>query len=106
MPRPGRRPVLLKARRSRERHATDAYKSGGGDRFVVFGEPDIALDRGPDGACAIHLRRVAIFDPATGEVRSSGKVEDDVACRFIDAGYEGDSFFVRHAYFLGRLTLF
>ena len=93
--------VVLKARMSQELHAAEAYKSGGGNLFVVFGEPDIALDRDPDGTCTIHLRGVDIFDPTTGEVRSSGKVEDDVACWFIDTDYDGDSFFVRHAYFLG-----
>ena len=93
--------VVLKARMSQELHAAEAYKSGGGNLFVVFGEPDIALDRAEDGACTIHLRGVDIFDPTTGEVRSSGKVEDDVACWFIDTDYDGDSFFVRHAYFLG-----
>ena len=93
--------VVLKARMSQELHAAEAYKSGGGNLFVVFGEPDIALDRDPDGTCTIHLRGVDIFDPTTGEVRSSGKVEDDVACWFVDTDYDGDSFFVRHAYFLG-----
>jgi adenine-specific DNA-methyltransferase len=42
-----------------------------------------------------------IFDPATGAVRSSKKVEDEIACWFVDTDYDGDSFFVRHAYFLG-----
>lgn len=52
---------------------------GGGNLFVVFGESDIALDRTRDGACVVRLRGVDTFDPATGEVRSSAKVEDDVA---------------------------
>ncbi len=90
-----------KARMSQERHAAEACKSGGGNLFVVFGEPDIALDRAQDGTCTIRLRGVDIFDPTTGEVRSSGKVEDDVACWFVDTDYDGDSFFVRHACFLG-----
>ena len=68
--------------------------------FVVFGEPDIALDHA-DGECVVRLKGVDIFDPTTGEVRSSGRVEDDVACWFVDTDYDGDSFFVRHAYFLG-----
>jgi adenine-specific DNA-methyltransferase len=92
--------VVLKTRLSQELHAADAYKAGGGNLFVVFGEPDIALDRDADG-WVVRLRGVDIFDPTTGEVRSSGRVEDDVACWFIDTDYDGDSFFVRHAYFLG-----
>jgi adenine-specific DNA-methyltransferase len=90
-----------KARMSQERHAAEADKSGGGNLFVVFGEPDIALDRGLDGTCTIHLRGVDIFDPTTGEVRSSGKVEDAVACRFVDTDDAADSFFVRQACFRG-----
>jgi adenine-specific DNA-methyltransferase len=93
--------VVLKARMSQELHAAEAYKAGGGNLFVVFGEPDIALDRDPSGQCIVKLLGVDIFDPTTGEVRSSGRVEDDVACWFIDTDYDGDSFFVRHAYFLG-----
>jgi adenine-specific DNA-methyltransferase len=93
--------VVLKARMSQELHAADAYKAGGGNLFVMFGEPDIALDRDTDGSCIAHLKGVDIFDPTTGEVRSSGKIEEDVACWFVDTDYDGDSFFVRHAYFLG-----
>jgi adenine-specific DNA-methyltransferase len=89
------------ARMSQELHAAGAYKPGGGNLFVVFGEPDIALDRTEDGGCIVRLRGVDIFDPNTGEVRSSAKVEEDVACWFVDTDYDGDSFFVRHAYFLG-----
>jgi adenine-specific DNA-methyltransferase len=93
--------VVMKARMSQELHAAEAYKAGGGNLFVVFGEPDIALDRDAAGQCIVKLLGVDIFDPTTGEVRSSGRVEDDVACWFIDTDYDGDSFFVRHAYFLG-----
>ena len=92
--------VVLKARMSQELRAAEAYKAGGGNLFVVFGEPDIALDA-TDAGCVVRLKGVDIFDPTTGEVRASAKVEDDVACWFIDTDYDGDSFFVRHAYFLG-----
>ncbi|MCC6717519.1 MAG: hypothetical protein IT555_06515 [Acetobacteraceae bacterium] len=92
--------VVLKARMNQELRAAEAYKAGGGNLFVVFGEPDIALDQ-QDGGYVVRLRGVDIFDPTTGEVRSSTRVEDDIACWFIDTDYDGDSFFVRHAYFLG-----
>ncbi|MCA3420508.1 MAG: site-specific DNA-methyltransferase [Roseomonas sp.] len=92
--------VVLKARMNQELRAADAYKAGGGNLFVVFGEPDIALEQAGE-ECVVRLKGVDIFDPTTGEVRSSGRVEDDVACWFIDTDYDGDSFFVRHAYFLG-----
>ena len=92
--------VVLKARMNQELRAAEAYKAGGGNLFVVFGEPDIALDQ-IDGQYVVRLSGVDIFDPTTGEVRSSGRVEDDVACWFVDTDYDGDSFFARHAHFLG-----
>jgi hypothetical protein len=42
---------------------------------------------------------VDVFHPSTGEVRSDGA--DGIACWFIDTDYNEESFFVRHAYFLG-----
>ena len=35
----------------------------------------------------------------TGQIRSNSS--DDIACWFIDTNYNGESFFVRHAYFTG-----
>ncbi len=40
-----------------------------------------------------------VFHPGTGEVRSDGP--EGIACWFIDTDYNEESFFVRHAYFLG-----
>ena len=40
-----------------------------------------------------------VYDPTTGPVRSS--TTDDIACWFIDTNYNGEAFFVRHAYFTG-----
>ena len=42
---------------------------------------------------------VDVFHPTTGEVRSDGA--GGIACWFIDTDYNEESFFVRHAYFLG-----
>ncbi len=92
--------TVLKARMNQELHAATVYKAGGGKLFVVFGEPDIVVKR-DDGMFRVEIKGVDIFDLTTGEVRSSGRVEDDIACWFIDTDYDGDSFFVRHAYFLG-----
>ena len=44
-------------------------------------------------------RRKLEFHPNTGEIRSDGP--DGIACWFIDTDYNQESFFVRHAYFLG-----
>jgi adenine-specific DNA-methyltransferase len=74
-------------------------KTGAGNLFTVFGEPDLKIDRDKAGLVTVTVRGVDVFDPATGEVRSGGT--DDIACWFIDTDYDGQSFFVRHAYFCG-----
>jgi adenine-specific DNA-methyltransferase len=71
-------------------------KTGAGNLFTVFGEPDVKLDR-RDGKVVVTIRGVDVFDPATGAVRTGDA--DDIACWFIDTDYDGQSFFVRHAYF-------
>jgi adenine-specific DNA-methyltransferase len=72
-------------------------KTGAGNLFTVFGEPDVKLTT-KDGKVAVAIRGVDVFDPTTGAVRTGGT--DDIACWFIDSDYDGQSFFVRHAYFL------
>jgi len=42
---------------------------------------------------------IDVFDPATGDIRSDDT--SGIACWFIDTDYNEESFFVRHAYFLG-----
>lgn len=74
-------------------------KTGAGNLFMIFGEPDIAFHPQDDGMLSVELLGVDVYDPTTGEVRCSST--DDVACWFIDTAYNGESFFVRHAYFTG-----
>ncbi|MCI0459606.1 MAG: hypothetical protein L0Z62_21870, partial [Gemmataceae bacterium] len=74
-------------------------KTGAGNLFLVFGEPDVTLTRQKDSKYVVEVRGVDVFDPTTGEIRSSGP--NDIACWFLDTDYNGESFFVRHAYFLG-----
>jgi adenine-specific DNA-methyltransferase len=73
-------------------------KTGSGNLFMVFGEPDV-LVKTEDGEVTVELRGVDIYDPTTGEVRSSST--NEIACWFIDTDYDQESFFVRHAYFTG-----
>ncbi len=47
----------------------------------------------------VTVHGVDVFHPNTGEVRSDGP--EGIACWFIDTDYNQESFFVRHAYFLG-----
>jgi adenine-specific DNA-methyltransferase len=72
-------------------------KTGAANLFTVFGEPDVKLER-KNGKVAVTIRGVDVFDPSTGAVRTGDT--DDIACWLIDTDYDGQSFFVRHAYFL------
>ncbi len=74
-------------------------KTGAGNLFMVFGEPDVEVTTRPDGQLTVEIKGVDVYDPTTGQVRSSAT--DDIACWFIDTDYNGESFFVRHAYFTG-----
>ena len=99
----GRIPVL-KARMNPDLHMADELKNtGAGNLFVVFGEPDIEIEEvdGPkgEGQIRVRIRGVDIFHPQSGEIESGGP--DTIAVWFIDSDYNEESFFVRHAYFLG-----
>ena len=95
----GRIPVL-KARMNADLHMAENLKNTGkGNLFVIFGEPDIEPLLEPDGQLRVKVKGVDVFDPSTGEVRSDNA--DGIACWLIDTDYNEESFFVRHAYFLG-----
>jgi len=95
----GRIPVL-KARMNADLHmAEDLKNTGKGNLFVIFGEPDIDIMDAKDGQIQVKINGVDVFHPQTGEVRSDGA--EGIACWFIDTDYNEESFFVRHAYFLG-----
>jgi adenine-specific DNA-methyltransferase len=74
-------------------------KTGAGNLFMVFGEPDVEITPQKDGKLVAEIRGVDVYDPTTGDIRSSST--NDIACWFIDTNYNGESFFVRHAYFTG-----
>ncbi len=95
---------VLKARMNADLHmAEDLKNTGQGNLFVIFGEPDITIIEPEDDAgndkIRIKVNGVDVFHPQTGEVRADGP--DGIACWFIDTDYDEESFFVRHAYFLG-----
>ncbi len=95
----GRIPVL-KARMNADLHMAGELKNtGNGNLFVIFGEPDIDIFDAEDGQIQVKVNGVDVFHPNTGEVRSDGP--EGIACWFIDTDYNQESFFVRHAYFLG-----
>ena len=100
-------------------------KTGAGNLFMVFGEPDVEIRKvNPSGTATstekdkkyrrsstksadsqvavqfvVEIKGVDVYDPTTGQIRSAST--DDIACWFIDTDYNGESFFVRHAYFTG-----
>ena len=95
----GRVPVL-KARMNADLHMADDLKNTGkGNLFVIFGEPDIEIIDAEDGKIKVKVNGVDVFHPNTGEIYSDST--DGIACWFVDTDYNEESFFVRHAYFLG-----
>ncbi|AEO41420.1 site-specific DNA-methyltransferase [Xanthomonas euvesicatoria] len=109
---------VLKARMNADLHmAEDLKNTGKGNLFVIFGEPDVdvldtqgrsirrydgkrdVIEVPANGQLMVRINGVDVFHPNTGEVRSDGA--DSIACWFLDTDYNEESFFVRHAYFLG-----
>jgi adenine-specific DNA-methyltransferase len=74
-------------------------KTGAGNLFMVFGEPDVEITKQKNRQIVAEIKGVDVYDPTTGQIRSAST--DDIACWFIDTDYNGESFFVRHAYFTG-----
>jgi adenine-specific DNA-methyltransferase len=74
-------------------------KTGAGNLFMVFGEPDVEIRKQKNDQIVAEIKGVDVYDPTTGQIRSAST--DDIACWFIDTDYNGESFFVRHAYFTG-----
>ncbi len=94
----GRIPVLFVRMNADLLMGEDLAKTGAGNLFTVFGEPDIDLQTTENGQ-VVELRGVDIYDPTTGEVRSNDTSK--IALWMIDTNYNEESFFVRHCYFTG-----
>jgi adenine-specific DNA-methyltransferase len=92
--------MVLKARMNADLHmAEDLKNTGKGNLFVIFGEPDIDIQPHGSNQIRVKINGVDVFHPNSGEIRSDGA--EGIACWFIDTEYNEESFFVRHAYFLG-----
>jgi len=74
-------------------------KTGAGNLFMVFGEPDVEIKKQKNGQLVAEIKGVDVYDPTTGQIRSAST--GDIACWFIDTDYNSESFFVRHTYFTG-----
>jgi adenine-specific DNA-methyltransferase len=93
---------ILKARMNPDLHMADDLKNTGkGNLFVVFGEPDLVVEPVPGQPDHVQIRIIGVdvFDPQTGDIRSGDT--KSIAAWFIDTDYNEESFYVRHAYFLG-----
>jgi adenine-specific DNA-methyltransferase len=91
---------ILKAKINPDLHMAGELKNTGkGNLFIVFGEPDVEIETVEGGQVQVKVLGVDVFDPNTGDVRSGDT--KSIAAWFIDTDYDEESFFVRHAYFLG-----
>jgi adenine-specific DNA-methyltransferase len=90
---------IIKAKMNPDLHmAEELRRDKNANLFMVIGEPDITIaEKGEELTVAIH--GMDVFVPATGEIRHGDT--KDIAAWFIDTDYDEESFFVRHAYFLG-----
>ncbi len=49
----------------------DLLRTGAGNLFMVFGEPDVEIARSEDGRIGGEIRSVDVHDPTTGVRRSN-----------------------------------
>jgi adenine-specific DNA-methyltransferase len=91
---------ILQAKMNPDLHMANELKATGkGNLFVVFGEPDIDIERLDGDRLRVRVKGIDVFDPNTGDIRSDDT--KGIAAWFVDTDYDEESFFVRHAYFLG-----
>jgi adenine-specific DNA-methyltransferase len=89
---------IVAGRRISSYFIAELRNTGAGNLLMVFGEPDIDVTKkGND--LTVEIKGVDLYDPTTGQIRNAST--DDIACWFIDTDYNGESFFVRQAYFTG-----
>ena len=77
----------------------DAQRSQALAAIEALHDDDFPLSLTTGHWSQVTIRGVDVFHPNTGEVRSDGP--EGIACWFVDTDYDEESFFVRHAYFLG-----
>ena len=91
--------TILPVKMSPELMVRELKNTGQGNLFMVFGEPDVEIVDHKNGTHSVKLLGVDVYDPKQGLTRSD--TPEDIACWFIDTAYNGEAFFVRHAYFTG-----
>ena len=92
---------VIHARMNSDLHmATDLKDTGGGNPFIVFGEPDIEVTKTEQDELTVTIKGVDVYDPKQDEVRSDNA--DNIDCWMLDTDYNEEAFFARHVYFPGR----
>ena len=91
--------TILPVKMGHELMVRELKNTGEGNLFTVIGEPDVEIVDHKDGTYAVKLLGVDVYDPKKGLTFSD--TPEDIACWFIDTAYNGEAFFVRHAYFTG-----
>ena len=91
--------TILPIKMSHELMVRELKNTGEGNLFMVFGEPDVDIVEHEEDTVSVKLLGVDVYDPKQGLIRSD--TPEDIACWFIDTAYNGEAFFVRHAYFMG-----
>ena len=91
--------TILPIKMSPELMVRELKNTGEGNLFMVFGEPDVKIVTDENDMLSVELLGVDVYDPKKGLIRSN--TPEDIACWFIDTAYNGEAFFVRHAYFTG-----
>jgi adenine-specific DNA-methyltransferase len=94
----GRVPVSLVRMNADLVMGEELKKTGAGNLFTVFGQPDIEIKEEGD-ELRVLLHGVDVYDPNTGELRTNDTGQ--IALWMIDTAYNDESFFVRHCYFTG-----
>jgi adenine-specific DNA-methyltransferase len=94
----GRMPVLLVRMNADLVMGEELKKTGAGNLFTVFGQPDIEITD-ENGELRVILHGVDVYDPNTGQVRSNDTAQ--IALWMIDTAYDEEPFVVRHCYFTG-----
>ncbi len=78
---------------------TDALRSDEIAAIEALTPADLPLALTTNHWTQVTIRGIDVFKPQTGEIESGGP--DTIALWMIDTDYNEESFFVRHAYFLG-----
>lgn len=92
--------TIIPVKMSPELMVRELKNTGEGNLFMVFGEPDVKIVTDENDMLSVALLGVDVYDPKKGLIRSNTPA--DIACWFIDTAYNGEAFFVRHAYFTGE----